>query len=392
MSEITLTNDQAQALKAIKEWLINRTTVQLTIGGYAGTGKTTLIAYLRKELAEKNKKSGVAFCSYTGKAASVLRNKLREVQALLPGDSCSTIHSLIYRPVLDGAGQIISWDRAPTLPYELIIIDEGSMVNATIWQDLLRFNLPILVFGDHGQLPPIEGSFNLMHKPDIRLEHIVRQAEDNPIIHLSKQVREGHDIPFGTTGGLVKKYALSDYEAMEVFEGLMSGSDEDYLCLCGINKTRVGLNKRVRALKEFDSPEPMRGDRVICLRNNHAKAIYNGMIGKLKSIEPEEEHWYSAEVDFESFAVPYSGKVLRYQFGQPATLKAEDGMKYGLNERQYGDLFDFGYALTCHKAQGSEARRVILFEERMRFYDEAMWRRWLYTAITRAREELYIFA
>jgi ATP-dependent exoDNAse (exonuclease V) alpha subunit len=55
-----------------------------------------------------------------------------------------------------------------------------------------------------------------------------------------------------------------------------------------------------------------------------------------------------------------------------------------------GDLFDFGYAVTVHKAQGSEAKKVILFEERFRQMEDEMWARWLYTAVTRAQEELYI--
>jgi len=56
-----------------------------------------------------------------------------------------------------------------------------------------------------------------------------------------------------------------------------------------------------------------------------------------------------------------------------------------------GDLFDFGYALTVHKAQGSQAKKVILFEERFSKMDDTDWKRWLYTAITRAEEELLIF-
>jgi len=52
-------------------------------------------------------------------------------------------------------------------------------------------------------------------------------------------------------------------------------------------------------------------------------------------------------------------------------------------------LFDWGYALTVHKAQGSEADQVVLFEERFSFYDDEMWNRWLYTAVTRAKNELY---
>jgi len=392
MPDITLTKDQETALAEILQWLKIGSQPYLVIGGYAGTGKTTLVAYLRRELATDKgwKKKKVAFCSYTGKATSVLKTKLKEAGALLPTDSCSTIHSLIYKPVLDKGGQITGWDRATTLDTDLIVIDEGSMVNALIWNDIRSFRVPILVLGDHGQLPPVEGSFNLMQQASFHLESIVRQANDNPIIRLSRHVREGGEIPFGTFG-TVHKYSLADPDAWDHFENIVARPADEYLCICGTNRTRIGLNKRIRGLKDFESEEPQANDRVICLKNNHAKAIYNGMIGTVKRIKKEGEHWYDAEITFEE-TTRFDGRILRYQFNQAKTLRDNGDVPVPVKEKEYGDLFDFGYALTVHKAQGSEADRVIVFEERMQLYDNDMWQRWLYTAVTRARTELYIFA
>ncbi|HOW90516.1 MAG TPA: ATP-binding domain-containing protein, partial [Elusimicrobiales bacterium] len=97
--------------------------------------------------------------------------------------------------------------------------------------------------------------------------------------------------------------------------------------------------------------------------------------------------WYSAEIDMDDSAKPYSGLVYAPQFGAPSGVNfTKDRV---LASR--GDLFDFGYALTVHKAQGGQARRVVMFEERFQKMDDEMWRRWLYTAVTRAEEELYIF-
>ncbi len=390
MSEITLTPDQQTALSDIMGWLKTSASPYLVVGGYAGTGKTTLIAYLRRELeANKTWKSKkVAFCSYTGKATSVLKTKLKENGALRPSDSCTTIHGLMYRPVLDDGGQILTWDRSNSIPADLIIIDEGSMVNSIIWNDLRAFRVPILVFGDHGQLPPVEGSFNLMEQAHVRLETIVRQAHDNPIIRLSRHVREGGTIPFGDFR-TVHKYSLSDSDAWEKFESIVSRPSDEYLCICGTNRTRIGLNGRIRALKDFESEGPVTNDRVICLRNNHAKAIFNGMLGTVTRMKESGEHWYQAEITFDE-TTKFDGKILKYQFNQPKTLSDKTGT-LPVKEKDFGDLFDFGYALTAHKAQGSEADRVIVFEERMPAYDDEMWRRWLYTAVTRAREELFIF-
>ena len=347
---------------------------------------------MRKELAtDKNwKKKKIAFCSFTGKATSVLKTKLKEAGALLKSDSCSTIHSLIYTPILDKGGQISGWERSLTLDTDLIVIDEGSMVNALIWNDLRAFRVPILVLGDHGQLPPVEGSFNLMESAHFRLESIVRQANNNPIIRLSRHVREGGSIPFGNFG-TVHKYSLADTDAWDKFETIVSRPADEYLCICGTNRTRIGLNQRIRGLKDFEGEGPQTNDRVICLKNNHAKTIYNGMIGTVKRIKEQGAHWYDTEVLFDE-ATKFEGKILKYQFNQPKTLRDSGDIKVPVTEKEYGDLFDFGYALTVHKAQGSEADRVIVFEERMQLYDQDMWQRWLYTAVTRAREELYIFA
>ena len=392
---ISLNPDQEKAQEQILAWLERPTGTHLTIGGYAGTGKTTLIGFLRKRLSDtynKEEKKSVAFCSYTGKAASVLSQKLKDADALFPADTCSTIHRLIYNPVTDLAGQVIGWESLPSLPHALIIIDEGSMVNAEIWADLLRYHLPILVFGDHGQLPPVEGSFNLMQNPHIKLEKIVRQAEDNAIIRLSQSIRDGGGIPFGNFAPNIRKLSKHSSEAEDLFASLVTEKDDDYLCICCYNKTRVALNYRIRGLKDFTADMPEKGERIICLKNNHAKLIFNGMLGIIKQIEEEGEHWYQVKVNMEDANGPFKGTILKYQFGQQKTLRGEAAARLPIPEKEFGDLFDYGYCLTAHKAQGSEARRVILFEERMFSYDDEMWQRWLYTAVTRAKEELIVFA
>jgi len=78
--------------------------------------------------------------------------------------------------------------------------------------------------------------------------------------------------------------------------------------------------------------------------------------------------------------------MLKRQFGEVQPINHTRDRQQTLK----GDLFDFGYAMTVHKVQGSQAKRVILFEERFPRMDDEMWRRWLYTGITRAQEELYL--
>jgi len=146
----------------------------------------------------------------------------------------------------------------------------------------------------------------------------------------------------------------------------------------------VKLNQGIRQLLGFESVDPTQGDRVICLKNNHKEEIFNGMMGTILDISEDslgDFKYYNAEIELDGEDFPYMGKISKEQFGQQSTVNnTPDGI----------DLFDFGYALTVHKAQGSQANRVVVFEERFSMMDDEMWRRWLYTAVTRAEKELYI--
>lgn len=387
---ITLSKDQEKALKDILVWYQKDRFVMpyVTLGGYAGTGKTTLIARLRKELQKLDKNLEVGFASFTGKAARVLKNKLKEEQTVFPKDTVGTIHSLIYSPVVNDEEEIIGWKPKEKIEPDLIIIDEASMVDQMIWNHLLAYKVPIIVVGDHGQLPPIRGNFNLMQKPFLKLEEIHRQAKKNPIIELSIQAREKGYIEPGKYSAKVRKFSPKDLDGRDEIQERLASYDPETLILCGYNTTRKKLNQFIRTAKGFESPAPEGGDRVICLRNNHKQNIYNGMLGTIVNIETRDKDWYLAKIAMDGEEENYKGLISTAQFGADSALNFT-------NKRSLimaGDLFDFGYALTVHKAQGSQSKKVILFEERFKQMTDDDWKRWLYTAVTRAEEELYIFA
>lgn len=383
-----LSPDQKQALSQISDWLKNKNRPQyLTLGGYAGTGKTTLTALFRRILAKKYPKLKVALISYTGKAARVLKNTLIQQEASFKQDTVGTIHSLIYAPLLSKKGDIVGWQKKKDPKVKLIIVDEASMVNSRIWSDLLSLDIPILAIGDHGQLPPIEGNFNLMENPQIKLEKIHRQAQDNPIIKLSTLARTTGKIPFQKFGANIEKLDQMAMDTQERVQNLLQSYTPETLILTGYNHTRVQINDYIRQQKFFDpNPEPMKGDRVICLRNNHQKHIYNGMLGTITFIESKDDNFYEAEIELDE-GQKYQGLIYKHQFGAKKTKNYTPGERALIKD---ADLFDFGYALTVHKAQGSQAKRVILFEERFKQMDDLAWRRWLYTGVTRAEEELLI--
>lgn len=389
MENITLSEDQRKVLREIWKWFVSKKSPYLTFGGYAGTGKTTMTALFRQALHDEFTDLKVAFCSYTGKAARVLEDTLTQNNAKFPQDSTSTIHSLIYEPEKDDKGHILGWYPKEEIESDLIIVDEASMVNRNIWNDLTSFDKPILAVGDHGQLPPVHGKFNLMENPNLRLEKIHRQAQGNPIINLSEKVRHHQEIPFGDFGR-VKKLNKESPEAGELVEEILREYDNDLLALVGYNHSRVQLNNAIREMQGMESHKPQSGDTIICLRNNHKKGIYNGMRGVINQIEPwaddkGRELWYFIEAEMDS-GEEYVGKALKKQFNEKKTIRNTADLSF----YEMGDLFDFGYALTVHKAQGSQARQVLLFEERFKQMDEDDWYRWLYTAVTRAEEELII--
>lgn len=380
-----ISQDKKSAIKHILRWYAQKTSTQqfLTLGGYAGTGKTTLIAVLRKILREQNPKLRVAFAAFTGKAAQVLQNYLRDSKLIYKEDSIGTIHSLIYRIVENEHKEIVGWKRKEQLKADLIVIDEASMVDKGIWLDLCAFGVPILAVGDHGQLPPVHGQFNLMEHPELELQEIHRQLIDHPIIKVSVMARTTGKIAPGNYGSGVRKLAKHDPDSQEIIENYLQNYQRETLILCGYNTTRTRLNTYVRSMLGFESSDPQAGDRVICLRNKPQKALFNGMLGTIERVRIKDDLFFEMSIQLDDREQLFDGLVLRDQFGSTSKIVAPTLTKQA-------EVFDFAYALTVHKAQGSQATRVILFEERFKQMSDLDWRRWLYTAVTRAEDELII--
>lgn len=323
----------------------------ITTGGFAGTGKTTLITYLAEELPN------FAICAFTGKAANVLRKKgLNEAR---------TIHSLIYKPV--ETKHHVHWELKGfwELDVDGFIVDEASMISKEIYEDLLSFDKPIIFVGDHGQLEPVGQDVFLMKNPDFKLEQIHRNAGE--IAHFANWLREGNPAIGFQNHPLHKGKVkfLTNYEAVL----LLLNTDQ---IICAFNKTRVSLNRQVRQIKGFGEM-PQIGDKVMCLRNNRQNGLFNGMQGIIKSVHYTKKPKMTFESDLENYKIKFDIN----QFNKE---------KYDFSShRDDPDPFDFAYAITCHKAQGDEWNRVMVFEQYCSKWDH---RRWTYTAASRAMEEV----
>ncbi len=368
--------EQERALSAVNRWLKAGDRQVFRLFGYAGTGKTTLAKHFAEGVD-----GNVLFAAFTGKAAQVLRSK--------GAAKASTIHSLIYRPKgeeeiedeetgIKNVTPTFSINRKSTVAdAKLIVIDECSMVDEELGRDLLSFGTPVLVLGDPGQLPPVSGGgFFTEHGPDFLLEEVHRQARDNPIIDLAQQVREGRSIMIGDYGSAAQVIAKADVSA-----DLVLSADQ---VLVGTNRTRRRYNERLRVLKGFDGPFPQAGDKLVCLRNDTAKGLLNGSLWQVTSaprtVKPAMNLLIRAEDEgIERYSAKV--KVLKAVFETP-----DAEISWQLRRRH--DDFDFGYALTVHKAQGSQWDNLVLFDESYAFREHAM--RWLYTGITRAAEKITI--
>jgi exodeoxyribonuclease-5 len=380
-----------------------------TIGGYAGTGKTFLIGNIREEIHKLFPKMYVGFCTFTGKASSVLSSRLKDIKALKEQDYVGTIHRLIYKPKTRydttlKAHVIVGWTLRDfdEVPYDLFIIDEASMVSKEIWDDLTSFKIPIIAVGDHGQLGPVsDSSFNLMQNPDHVLTEIHRQVRNSPIIKLSQIARTQGVVPFNTVfsyNPAVLKVPWNSSTCKGIWEKLKF--DQDTMIICGYNMTRNYINRMIRKNLGFRKIEPYPGERIVCLKNNKELGIMNGQTGTVYFLMPEKyKNTYritfqlDGSDDFiEAFTDGKTFDQVTYTiYTDKERTKKMHG--YAIKNSLGGvNHFDYGYCISVHKSQGSEWDRIILFEQRNRYQDDQQYARWLYTAVTRAKTKLLIIS
>jgi exodeoxyribonuclease-5 len=354
--------EQAAALDKVGRWLAAGEPQVFRLFGYAGVGKTTLA----KRLAE-SAPGATAFAAFTGKAALVMRSK--------GCAGASTIHALIYRASEgeDGAPTFTLNHDGPASRAALIVIDECSMVDAELGRDLLSFGKPILVLGDPAQLPPVKGGgFFTEAEPDVMLTTIHRQAENDPIIRLAEIVRTGGEVAYGQYGDS-RVIRRDEIDAADVL-----AADQ---VLVGVNRTRRLYNQRIRQLRGTEEPLPVAGDKLVCLRNDRAKGLINGGLWRVETLSGLRKDFVRMTVRSEDDPgrAAVKAAVLRQFFEG-----VEADLPYAL--RRESDEFDYGYALTVHKAQGSQWDAVVLFDESRAFREHRA--RWLYTGLTRAARRL----
>ncbi len=359
--------EQDLALRAVDDWqklAVRRKERQVfRLFGYAGTGKTTLARHIAEGID-----GNVIFAAFTGKAASVMRAKGCE--------EASTLHSLIYRSKESKAEEpTFVLNRSSDVKHaKLVIIDECSMVDEELGNDLLSFGAPVLVLGDPAQLPPVKGGgFFTEHEPDIMLTEVHRQARGNPIVAMSMTIREGGRLERGVYGDSAV-IGRDEIDAAQIM-----AADQ---VLVGRNETRRKFNKRIRELNGYHDAFPAKEEKLVCLRNNRQKGLLNGETFTVKLVGERSGGLVKMRV------APESGEGPTVKVSVLSEFFEGRGEEIPWQLRRHTDEFDYGYALTVHKAQGSQWDRVVLFDESWAFREHRQ--RWLYTAVTRAAKTLTV--
>lgn len=363
------------------------------IGGYAGSGKSTLVRFIIEAFNVPEK--DVCFATFTGKAAQVLLKKGNK--------NVSTLHKLLYKsfPRPDGTYGHIPVDD---IPYKIVVVDEVSMAPKTLMQLLAKYNVHVLCLGDPFQLPPVDKNEDnhLLDNPHIFLDEIMRQAQESEIIRLTMDIRE-EKLILPSKGNEV---IVAEHNKLNT--GMLKWADQ---VLCATNATRIALNRQMRKLRGIESDEPQDGDKIICLRNywevlaDNNNPLINGTIGYLENcfstffklpgfvggqtlpilnatmkVMDDDSRFFSLDMD--------KGLILTGE----NTLDWKTSFRLAKSEKTRHLVpmeFTYGYAITGHKSQGSEWDQVLVCEEGFP-YQRTEHARWLYTCCTRAAEKLVL--
>ena len=366
-----------------------------TISGYAGTGKSTLVKFAIAALGVREDR--VAYATFTGKAAEVLRKK--------GNTGACTLHKLLYDHFPKPGGGFIRKPKT-SLNYDVVVVDEVSMAPKSMIDMLLSHRVYVIFLGDPFQLPQInkDESHDILENAHIFLDEVMRQAAESEIIQISMKIRNGEPIDF------MKGKEVIIIPKSELVEGHLTWADQ---ILCGTNATRENINRQMREIYGFNGL-PQDGEKMICLRNywddcaDNGDALVNGTTGILRNpfetfrmipnYIPIDNHRMDViQGDFvTSDGSTFNSVEMDKKFLIDGVKCITDGkilFRLGKLKNKIGDIvpreFAFGYAITTHKAQGSEWDKVLVIEEKFPFPKEEH-ARWLYTAVTRASEKLVL--
>ncbi len=419
--------------------------------GYAGTGKTTIVGTLVKNIW-KVKQSAILLAP-TGRAAKVLGNYSNK--------EAFTIHKKIYYPKPQKGGGVSFTLQANKHRNTIFIVDEASMIpdinqesklfeNGSLLDDLMQFvysgqNCKLLLIGDTAQLPPVKLSIspaldvrslkNNYNKNviTIELDEVVRQKTDSGILVNATKIRKQLEDEFYDC---FKFEEISFPEVIRPLDGqeLMDAINDSYsaigneetVFIVRSNKRANLYNQNIRNRILFQEEELSAGDYLMVVKNNYfwvkpssdAGFIANGDIIEVLEIFSFIELYgfrfanvnirmvdYPKMNPFEtvlllntlasetaSLSNNDSNKLYQEVLKDYASIKSNYKKLLSVKKNEYFNALQikFSYAVTCHKSQGGQWKNVFVEQPYLPNGIDKEYLRWLYTAITRAKEKLYL--
>ncbi len=419
--------------------------------GYAGTGKTTLIGTLVKNLWQA--KLSPVLMAPTGRAAKVISNYSQK--------EAFTIHRKIYQPKSKSGGGVTFTLQKNKHRNTIFIVDEASMIpdvnqdgkmfdSGSLLDDLVQYvygghNCKLLLIGDTAQLPPIkldvspaleprtlEGRYQL-NVQEVELDEVLRQKSDSGILFNATEIRQCLD------DGVFERFkfdisqatdVIRPVDGMEVMDAISDAynenNDDDAVFIVRSNKRANLYNQNIRARVLYQEQELSAGDRLMVVKNNYfwvssespAGFIANGDIIEVLEIfrfldlygfrfaevkvqmadYPRMKAFETVllldTITAETPSLPYEESNRLYQ--EVAKDYADEKSKYkkfqAIKKNRYfnGLQVKFSYAITCHKSQGGQWNTVFVEQPYLPGGIDKDYLRWLYTAVTRAKDKLYL--
>lgn len=447
-----LTVKQDIALQLLSKYVINgKSNEVFLLKGYAGTGKTTLISTLVKNLWKA--KSYAVLMAPTGRAAKVM--------SVMSNKEAFTIHKKIYYPKSNKTGSISFTLQQNKHRNTLFIVDEASMIpdtvqdaklfeNGALLDDLMAYvygghNCKLLLIGDTAQLPPVHLEIspalnnqtlsNHYNKEviSVELDEVVRQNKESGILTNATAIRAIIDEGFYDRF----KFNINNFpeiikpqDGQEIMDAIndsyIVNGNEETVIIVRSNKRANLYNQNIRNRILFQEDELSAGDYLMVVKNNYfwlptsaeAGFIANGDIIEVLSIKSIKELYgfRFAEVTIKMVDYPKMKPldtvlILDTLTSEKASLSYEESQKlydevkkdYAQEKSNYKKFIaikknkyfnalqvKFSYAITCHKSQGGQWNTVFVEQPYMPNGIDKEYLRWLYTAITRTKERLYL--
>ena len=398
MANLNFDSKQQEAVNMAIDFIKNkekRRRLEFVLGGLAGTGKSSVIPSIIDSSGVKPDK--ILYCAFTGSVCNMLIAK---------GIPARTIHSALFacekvKDEATGKYKFKTFRKDKGMirdAYDLIVVDELSTVNDYLMETLRYYEIPMICMGDPGQFKAIGGSEisqSLLNSPDVFFKTVYRNG--GYLLECAYLAREG-DFSFLKQGrdkdnlAIISKYDTQTMDMLSVRTSQI---------ICHSNADRIIYNDRVRMLRGFEGVAPNVGEKVICTDNNWDIQSETGILSLTNGLQGIVTEFRQDDLarEYATFKMSIRNIILKNEkfnnlycdlipfmrdYDTDSVFESERSMLFNI---EIFNQFDFGYAITAYKGQGSQWRSGLGIGSKM---DKDTLKRFYYTLMTRAEDYCFL--